>query len=171
MLNKKDNDQDLVSEFMVKGNQWDGTSSLSITPSEDELKTYKLRLKLILEETFEMLEAVTTDATYQSIFDPILNNINQGIDNLTLETLEVKPVDLFDALVDIRYVLAGFANIMNLDLKAGFEEVQRSNLSKFGPEGIPTFREDGKIMKDPRTYSEPDLRSVYENTTYTYTKS
>lgn len=67
-----------------------------------------------------------------------------------------------------KWLITGFANLLGLDLGAGFDEVHKSNLSKFGPDGIPTFREDGKLLKDPRTYVEPDLHTVYNNTKYQY---
>ena len=47
--------QPLVAEFMSTVGQWDGTSVLSHPQPKDdaELATYKLRLKLTLEETFD----------------------------------------------------------------------------------------------------------------------
>ena len=41
-------------------------------------------------------------------------------------------------------------------LKRGFEEVQRSNLSKLGEDGKPIRREDGKVLKGPN-YSPADM--------------
>ena len=168
MINK-DYRQDLVSDFMVKGKQWDGETLLSSTPNQQELETYKLRLKLSIEETFELFEAMLTERAYKDKFENILNTINSEIASISSEQAEIKPVDIFDSLVDQDYVNIGLANLLGLDMKAGFQEVQHSNLSKFGPEGIPTFREDGKVLKDPRTYVEPNLAEVYKKSSYTYT--
>lgn len=153
---------------MTKGNQWDGKTLLSTNPTPEELATYRLRLKLCIEETFELFEAVLHDAAYNAKFAPLLEQINAEITSIETGDVEIKPVDIYDSLVDQDYVNIGFANILGFDMKAGFMEVQSSNMSKFGPEGIPTFREDGKLLKDPRTYVEPDLKKVYEHSVYRY---
>jgi predicted HAD superfamily Cof-like phosphohydrolase len=42
-----------------------------------------------------------------------------------------------------------------------FEEIQRSNMSKLGEDGLPILREDGKILKG-NNYSKPDIKSILE---------
>ena len=46
-----------------------------------------------------------------------------------------------------------------IDLPAVLAEVQRSNLSKLGPDGRPIYREDGKVLKGPGYFS-PDVAGV-----------
>lgn len=69
-------------------------------------------------------------------------------------------VEVLDGAVDSIYVLAGFLNSLvgpNLAQKL-WDEVQASNMSKAGPEGVK-FRADGKVLK-PETYFKPDLARV-----------
>ena len=73
-------------------------------------------------------------------------------------------VGVLDALTDLQYVLDGADRSLGYhQLKdAAFAEVQRSNMSKLGPDGKPVIRpEDGKILKGPN-YSPPDLAAVID---------
>ena len=54
-----------------------------------------------------------------------------------------------DALADLVYVVYGMALETGIDLAAVLAEVQRSNMSKLGPDGRPVYREDGKVLKSP----------------------
>lgn len=160
--------QPLVAKFMTTVGQWDGESILSSPKPKDEkeLATYKLRLKLSIEETFELFEAMLTETAYKP-FEVLLGAINIGIEQITVEQLEIDPVAIFDSLVDQDYVNIGFANILGLDMKAGFEEVQKSNMTKLDKDGNPIFREDGKLLKSDQ-YVAPDLDTVYKNTSFNY---
>ena len=163
--------QPAVSDFMVTVTQWDGKSLLSYPPPKDakELETYKLRLKLCIEETFELFEATLTKPTYEMLFGPLLDAINYSIDKLQIEHMHINPVEIFDSLVDQDYVNIGFANLLGLDMRAGFEEVQKSNMSKLDKDGQPIFRKDGKLLKSDQ-YIPPDLKKLFETTSYTYGK-
>lgn len=162
--------QILVSKFMTSFDQHDGKSVLSSPKPKDknELETYKLRLKLSLEETFELFEAMLTEEAYKP-FELLLNNLNQNIEQLSMEEMDIDPVSVFDSLVDQDYVNLGFANLLGLDMKAGFEEVHNSNMSKLDENGKPIYREDGKVLKSS-LYVPPDLKKVYQETSYTFNK-
>jgi predicted HAD superfamily Cof-like phosphohydrolase len=73
-------------------------------------------------------------------------------------------VEIADACMDMIYVLSGLMHSMGLSPQEFWNEVQRSNMSKFfiEPDGSYTClrREDGKILK-PKTFSPPDLHSIY----------
>lgn len=157
--------QPLVADFMTKFKQIENESyRLPVTNlSPEDIATYKLRLKLMVEETFEAFEGVVKINIYNIIFKPILAEINNQIDNLTELDLHINPVTIYDSLVDQDFVNVGFANLLGLDLKAGFEEVYRSNMSKLGEDGEPIYRHDGKVLKG-KNYSPPDLKSIYEKT-------
>lgn len=159
-----------VGLFQTRFRQWDGETLLSspIPKDEVELNTYKLRLKLTLEETFELLEATTNKEYYDSVFQPLLDQINNGINNISNESIEVKPVDILDSVVDTTYVNWGFCNLLGLDLTSAWNEVQASNMSKLDEDGNPIFREDGKVMKNLATYIPPDLTKIYKNFRYSY---
>lgn len=87
-------------------------------------------------------------------------------------------VEMADGAIDLIYVTIGLLHSMGLDPQALWDEVQRSNMSKFLVEacvfcgtkgcdhcnGTGEFfkvlrREDGKILKGPR-YKAPDLSSI-----------
>ena len=71
------------------------------------------------------------------------------------------PVAVADALTDQLYVLLGtfISHGMHEVAAALFDEVHRSNMSKFGPDGKPLLRADGKVLKGPH-FSPPDLAAV-----------
>jgi predicted HAD superfamily Cof-like phosphohydrolase len=66
--------------------------------------------------------------------------------------------DAVDAALDLIYVCAGYLHALGLDPQPLWDEVQRSNMSKFKTaDGLRVFRrEDGKIMKGPM-YTPPRL--------------
>lgn len=163
--------QPLVADFMTTVKQWDGSSLLSHPKPKDdvELATYKLRLKLTLEETFEVFEAVLTQEQYDVLFVPVIEDINTKISNLTLEDFDIDPVELLDSLTDQDVVNIGWANIMGFDMEASFKEVHRSNMTKLDENGQPIFREDGKLLKSS-LYEAPNLKKVYAETSFNYVK-
>jgi NTP pyrophosphatase (non-canonical NTP hydrolase) len=76
------------------------------------------------------------------------------------EALEAHDIiETADALGDMIYVIYGFAIEMGINLGAVMTEIQRSNMSKLGLDGLPVLREDGKILKGPN-FSEPNLYDV-----------
>lgn len=73
-----------------------------------------------------------------------------------------EPMDrskLAKELADLVYVTYQAALRMNIDLDAVLEAVHESNLSKLGEDGLPIYREDGKVLKGP-FYFEPDIEAV-----------
>lgn len=108
-------------------------------PIPEDLK--ELRVKLIKEELEEFIEGL--DA----------NNI----------------VMQYDALIDILYVTLGAIDLMGLNAQPGFDEVQLSNMSKLGIDGLPIISRgeeldgfpEGKILKGPN-YFKPNLTLVVQ---------
>jgi predicted HAD superfamily Cof-like phosphohydrolase len=70
-------------------------------------------------------------------------------------------VKIFDALLDQLYILIGTAHVFGMAdaLIEGFNEVHRSNMTKLNVNGLPEFREDGKVIKS-ELYEAPDLNKV-----------
>lgn len=78
-------------------------------------------------------------------------------------------VEVYDALVDQYYILCGtiLEHGMQNIIEKGFEEVQRSNMSKLDDDGLPIINGEngvfdetrplGKILKS-KNYSEPNLK-------------
>ncbi len=122
-------------------------------PAQPTLATTKvreLRVRLIAEELLELCEAL---------------NVSIRLDNIRSETCAVEAretppdsvqrlCDSYDAILDLLVVVIGTGVALGLELEPGWEEVHRSNMSKF----IDGYRrEDGKWVKGP-SYSPADLR-------------
>ena len=72
-------------------------------------------------------------------------------------------VEVADALGDMLYILCGtiLSHGMQHKITDVFKEIQRSNMSKLGPDGKPIYREDGKVLKGPN-YFKPDIAAILE---------
>ncbi len=73
-------------------------------------------------------------------------------------------VEVADALGDILYILCGTMLKHGLQdrMEAVFREIQRSNMSKLDENGLPIYREDGKVLKSQR-YVKPNIAAALEN--------
>jgi predicted HAD superfamily Cof-like phosphohydrolase len=73
-------------------------------------------------------------------------------------------VEIADALGDQLYILCGtiLRHGMHDVIEDVFQEIQASNMSKLGENGLPILREDGKIMKGPG-YFRPNIKMAMEN--------
>lgn len=87
--------------------------------------------------------------------------LKEEIAELEDAMLEQDIVSVADAIIDSMYILIGHALEYGFAhrLEECFDEVQRSNMSKLGADGLPIYREDGKIMKGPN-YSPPNLAGI-----------
>ena len=90
-----------------------------------------------------------------------INKSRISLINEELEELKnaIKNNDLketADALTDILYVTYGAGHAFGVNLDKCFDEVQQSNMSKFGEDGKPIYNDEGKVMKGPK-YFKPDL--------------
>ena len=111
------------------------------TPGLVDKATADLRMKLIEEETREVVEAI-----YQAN--------NGGPKDLA---------HLAKELADLVYVVYGTAVTYGIDLDRMFGIVHLSNMSKLDENGQPIFREDGKILKGPNYWeAEPLLETLME---------
>ncbi len=82
--------------------------------------------------------------------------IKEELDELTKAMDEKDLIEVADALTDILYVTYGAGHAFGINLDKCFDEVQNSNMSKLGEDGIPIYNEAGKVMKGPN-YFKPDL--------------
>ena len=74
--------------------------------------------------------------------------------------------EVFDALVDLKYVITGMGVHMGLPMDEGWAEVQRSNMSKLDENGEPLYHDGsegpvGKVKKSP-LFQEPRLDVILE---------
>jgi predicted HAD superfamily Cof-like phosphohydrolase len=91
----------------------------------------ELRLDLIEEEYFELIDAV--------------------------EAGDI--IEIADALGDLEYVINGMALEYGINLPRVFNEIHSSNMSKLGRDGKPIYRDDGKILKG-EDYRPPNLKEM-----------
>lgn len=76
-------------------------------------------------------------------------------------------VEIYDAVLDVKYFLDGLLCNAGMDAEPGFDAVQASNMSKLGADGNPIYAVDGdgsgepagKVLKGPN-YFKPDLAAV-----------
>ncbi len=121
-------------------------------PTVPSKERVQLRLRLIAEEFCELLVAAGCDPDRVDFCN---GTIRLAINNLKTD---VAMVDVFDATLDLDYVVEGTRLEFGIDGAPGAAEVHRSNMSKL-LDGKPVMREDGKILKGPG-FSPPDLESV-----------
>lgn len=98
-------------------------------------RDYTLRYNLIKEENEEYLEACK----------------NGDI------------VEIADALGDQLYILFGtiLKHGLQHKIEEVYDEIHRSNMSKLDENGLPIFREDGKILKS-EFYFKPDIKTILD---------
>ncbi len=68
-------------------------------------------------------------------------------------------VEVADAIADLLYVVYGAALTFGIPADEVFAEVHRSNMTKLGSDGLPIYRDDGKVLKGPH-YSPPELLPI-----------
>jgi|TARA_B110000503_G_C7026420_1_gene362057 NTP pyrophosphatase (non-canonical NTP hydrolase) len=101
-----------------------------------------------------------------TITDDVDPQIGLYMDLITEEYEELKEayeqqdvVEVADALADMVWVIMGMASSLGMDFNDIWEEVKRSNMSKFTNNIIIRDGKTGKILK-PSTFSEPDLAPI-----------
>ena len=101
-------------------------------------KLWDMQVGLINEESCEFLEAA------EELFaDPENPKLRE---------------DLIKELSDLVFVCYQFAAAYNIDLDKAMTLVFESNMSKLDDNGMPIYRDDGKVLKGPN-YKAPDLTS------------
>lgn len=111
-----------------------GQSVASHPTSDVSAEVRTLRIRLLLEECHELVEAISAGD---------LPGIAQE-------------------LADVAVVIYGTADAFGLDLDRAVDEVMRANNSKL-VDGRPMLRSDGKVLKGPN-YQPPDMATVVELT-------
>jgi len=85
----------------------------------------------------------------------------EELDEYLTACKENNVTEIADALGDQLYILYGSILEHGLQYKINevFNEIQRSNMSKLDENGLPIFREDGKILKG-KNYFKPDFSKI-----------
>ena len=147
-------EQSNVKEFMQAAGQ--------LCPDKPMIPDYKmrsLRIRLLLEEVFELAEA---SAVSIGLDRPVQPYERLKFEDLKFVNGDGEPdlCEMIDALADIDYVNLGAAVAYGVDLSPFQEEVQRSNMSKF----IDGHRDEvtGKWIKGP-SYSPANLKPILDS--------
>lgn len=128
-------------------------------PSDISITDLRLRIKLILEELCELMDALNTeDAMMWNNVRLHLKTAYEHCD--ALEPARIDPVETTDALADLIYVITGTALVLGLPIVPAVDEVHRSNMSKLGEDGNPIFGGDGKVKKGSN-YTPPNLKQYF----------
>ena len=69
------------------------------------------------------------------------------------------PAEALKELADLVYVCYQYAENMGWFLDEALDRVHASNMSKLGEDGLPVYREDGKVLKGPN-YKPPTLTDL-----------
>ena len=138
---------DRVKAFMQKVGQ--ATPEIATIPDS---KIRILRAKLILEEALETVEALGVHVHIEGV-----ELLEEGLVYSASDTVNMQEVA--DGCADISVVTIGTLIAFGIDDEPLLEEVDASNLRKFG-EGSYR-REDGKWMKPPG-WTPPDIMAAID---------
>lgn len=119
------------------------------TPTD---KNRAVQIGVHYEESSEMLDA-TTDSFEAEELHSLAGRYKSGREIVVVRDKQ----ELLDSLCDQIVTAIGVAHMFGFDITGALNEVNRSNWSKFLADGTPLFDENGKIAKNPLTYSKPDL--------------
>lgn len=122
------------------------------TPGDRKLR--ELRVKLIAEELTELCEALGVALKIES------NGVSSQFEvEAVKDDDQVDLIAAADALGDLDYVVQGANLVFGFPAEPVLKEIHRANMSKLGADGLPVYREDGKVMKGPN-YTPPDVAAV-----------
>lgn len=110
--------------------------------------------KIAQERTDQLLDAILTATPAQMV-----REFHEAFGVEIRDTPGIPLVAIAKESADLVYVILGADLAYGIDPDPVFAAVHRSNFSKLGDDGLPIYREDGKIMKGPH-YVEPDIAGV-----------
>lgn len=128
-------------------------------PTERDFGT---QLGCHIEEFAEMLADLQFNAM-PGADTPLYNNLMVLATRLKRGDIEASIKDrenFLKELCDQVVTATGVAYCAGMNIPEALEVVDRSNFSKFGPDGKPVRDENGKIMKSEH-YVKPDLTGLY----------
>ena len=124
---------------------------------EQQVKQFNTTYKVETSETPRLPNDMEATRLHNLILEELME-LNDALDAGDI-------VEVADALADIIYVTAQQAVTLGFPVDALLREVQRSNMSKLGADGLPIMRDDGKVLKGPR-FSPPAIGQVLREAGY-----
>lgn len=123
-------------------------------------KDFSTQLGVHLEEVGEMLAALKgNDHSMVVSLELAIEHLHVVAEKLKADETSVDvqdPLEMLDGLCDQIVTGTGVAFTLGYDLLGAMDEVNRSNFSKFGADGLPIYNENRKIIKGPN-YFKADL--------------
>jgi hypothetical protein len=121
-----------------------------------------MRLRLVAEEFFELVEgALGLGGSYRSWYTEATMAMELMLKEWQSD-YDYNAIETADALTDLVVVIVGMALELGIPLDRTWNEVQRSNMAKAGPDGKVTKREDGKVLK-PEGWTPPDIKTIMQS--------
>lgn len=147
-------EQAQIKEFMVKAEQ--------VTPDRPTMPDMQVRigrLKWIAEELCELANAYNIEIDLNNRGGTTGNFVATAMERpVFTENSRLALVEAYDAVLDLMVFAIGTGVAMGTELEPGWEEVHRSNMSKF----IDGWkRPDGKWQKGP-SYSPANLAPIID---------
>jgi predicted HAD superfamily Cof-like phosphohydrolase len=103
-----------------------------------------------------------TETGFKKQSDLYFRLIREEYDELVRAYFEKDIVQIADACADLKWVIEGMEQTLQLPQQEIWNEVARSNLAKIDKEtGKVLKREDGKVLK-PENWTAPDIKSILD---------
>jgi predicted HAD superfamily Cof-like phosphohydrolase len=157
-MREKSAHQQRVEKFMALANQ-----EVPGKPTIPDEKTRRFRAKIILEEALETIEGLG----FEVVMKPADGELDMGPEDaysvsrgeleIGEQVHEPDMVKIVDGCADVIVVTTGTLSACGVADCSVQDEVDQSNLRKFGPGSYK--REDGKWMKPP-DFRPPDIEAV-----------
>ena len=126
-----------------------------------EPKNFRTQFGVFLEEIGETLKTISTDQIHEKdLLNYLENAITQAgnhFKNSDGQLSITNRVELLDGICDVMVTAVGLGYHAKMNVSGGFNEVNRSNNSKFDEMGQPIFDKNKKVTKGP-FYSKPNLK-------------
>jgi predicted HAD superfamily Cof-like phosphohydrolase len=122
---------------------------------DPESKNIHTQIGCHFEEVVEMLDTITSlDEDTTLLISQAAESVHALAEHLkaTDDTIRIDPenrVEFLDAVADQMVTGIGSCHMLGIDVVGGFNEVNESNLSKFGEDGEPIFDVNRKMTKGP----------------------
>lgn len=122
----------------------------------------KTPVSLVRLETFLQNYTLPTKPTIHiNIRNEVVAKVSEAAE-IYKQASEHGTIDAVEAaIVNLIKISYAASLAFGLDIDAVLEEVQRSNMSKLDKNGLPIYREDGKVLKGPNFFV-PDVTAVLE---------
>jgi predicted HAD superfamily Cof-like phosphohydrolase len=154
--------KDVLEFHTVAGQQRRATPELPESSSQEETDFFAHASKVVKQLSDKARTFTTSEAALRSRL--ILEETAELLEALSQNDLE----GVADALVDLDYVVLGSGVTWGVNMNELHDEVHRANMAKF-PGGKATLDENGKVIK-PKGWKAPDVEGTLKTQTPLFTE-